>query len=100
MYYQELLNGQEQQIQEEVRAFARDRVSPDYVRAMDREEIEYPRAFVQELGKQNLLGCASTRSGAGGAYPGQQRFRPRRKSVFWEPLLAAPLSCPPLSARP
>ena len=56
MYYQELLNEQEQKIQEEVRAFARDKVSPDYIRAMDREEIDYPREFVQELGRRNLLG--------------------------------------------
>ena len=56
MYYQELLNEQEKNIQEEVRAFARDKVSPEYVKAMDREEIEYPREYVQELGKQNLLG--------------------------------------------
>ena len=56
MYYQELLSEQERAIQEEVRAFARDRVSPEYVRAMDREEIEYPREYVQELGRQNLLG--------------------------------------------
>lgn len=56
MHYQELLSEQEKKIQEEVKAFARDRVSSDYVRAMDREEIEYPREYVRELGRQNLLG--------------------------------------------
>ncbi|MGM0424036.1 MAG: acyl-CoA dehydrogenase family protein [Thermodesulfobacteriota bacterium] len=56
MFYQQLLTEQEKRIQEEVRAFARDRVSADYVRAMDREEIEYPKEFVQELGQENLLG--------------------------------------------
>lgn len=56
MHYPELLDTQEKQIQEEVRAFARDKVSADYIRAMDREEIDYPRQFVQELGRQNLLG--------------------------------------------
>lgn len=56
MYYQELLEEQERKIQEEARAFARDKVSSEYVQAMDREEIEYPRDFVKELGKNNLLG--------------------------------------------
>ncbi|MFW6217239.1 MAG: acyl-CoA dehydrogenase family protein [Desulfohalobiaceae bacterium] len=56
MFYQKLLSQEEQRIQEEVRAFAKDRVSADYIRAMDREEIEYPKEFVQELGKENLLG--------------------------------------------
>ncbi len=56
MHYPELLDTQEKQIQEEVRAFARDKVSADYIRAMDREEIDYPKQFVQELGRQNLLG--------------------------------------------
>jgi len=56
MYYQELLNEQERNIQEEVRAFARDRVSSDFILAMDREEIDYPREYVRELGRENLLG--------------------------------------------
>jgi hypothetical protein len=56
MHYQELLNEQERSIRDEVRAFVRDRVSSDYVRAMDREDIEYPRDFVRELGQRNLLG--------------------------------------------
>ena len=56
MHYRELLNEQEKSIQDEIRAFVRDRVSSDYVRAMDREDIEYPRDFVRELGQRNLLG--------------------------------------------
>jgi alkylation response protein AidB-like acyl-CoA dehydrogenase len=56
MFYRELLNEDEQGIQQEVRDFARDRVSPELIRAMDREEIDYPRDYVRELGRQNLLG--------------------------------------------
>ncbi len=56
MFYPQLLNEQEKQIQQEVRDFARDEVSPEYVQAMDREEIEYPRDYVRELGRRNLLG--------------------------------------------
>jgi alkylation response protein AidB-like acyl-CoA dehydrogenase len=56
MYYQELLTEEERSIQQEVRDFARDRVSSDFIRAMDRDEIDYPREYVRELGRQNLLG--------------------------------------------
>ena len=56
MFYKELLNKQERDIQREVREFARDRISSEYIQAMDRDEIKYPRDFVKELGKNNLLG--------------------------------------------
>ena len=56
MYYQELLTEEERSIQQEARDFARERVSSDFIRAMDRDEIDYPREYVRELGRQNLLG--------------------------------------------
>jgi alkylation response protein AidB-like acyl-CoA dehydrogenase len=31
-------------------------VSPDLVRALDRDEIQYPREFLEKLAKHNLLG--------------------------------------------
>jgi acyl-CoA dehydrogenase len=40
----------------EVRDFIRDAVSPEYIRAMDRDEIRFPREFVENLGQRNLLG--------------------------------------------
>jgi acyl-CoA dehydrogenase len=56
MYYPQLLSEEERNIQVEVRQFVRDEVSPDFVRALDRDEIQYPREFVEELGAKNLLG--------------------------------------------
>ncbi|MCK5634695.1 MAG: acyl-CoA/acyl-ACP dehydrogenase, partial [Anaerolineales bacterium] len=43
-------------LQQEVRQFVRDEVSHDMVRALDRDEIQYPRDFVEKLAAHNLLG--------------------------------------------
>lgn len=50
------MTDQERRIQEEIRQFVRDEVSPDMVRALDRDEIQYPREFLEKLAKYNLLG--------------------------------------------
>lgn len=51
-----LLTDVERGIKEEVRAFVRQEVPPDLLKKMDRDEITYPREFVEALGKRNLLG--------------------------------------------
>jgi len=56
MYYQPLLTEKERAIQHEVRKFVREKVSPDFIRALDRDEIKYPREYVEELAAHNLLG--------------------------------------------
>ena len=56
MYYDVLMTDEDRAIRQEVRQFVRDEVSSDFVRAMDREEIKYPREFVQKLAARNLLG--------------------------------------------
>jgi acyl-CoA dehydrogenase len=56
MYYQPLLTETEKAIQQEVRKFVREEVSPDFVRALDRDEIKYPREYVEKLAAHNLLG--------------------------------------------
>ncbi len=56
MYYQALMNDQEKDIQREVRRFVRNEVSPDLIRALDRDEIKYPREYVENLAAHNLLG--------------------------------------------
>jgi alkylation response protein AidB-like acyl-CoA dehydrogenase len=43
-------------VRDEVRKFVAERVSPDLLQQMDRDEVVYPREFVAELGKENLLG--------------------------------------------
>ncbi len=56
MYYPPLLNDLEKDLQQEVRRFVREEVSHDFVRALDRDEIKYPREYVQNLAAHNLLG--------------------------------------------
>ncbi len=56
MYYPSLLNAKEKTLQQEVREFVRDEVSPDFIRALDRDEIKYPREYVEKLAEHNLLG--------------------------------------------
>jgi alkylation response protein AidB-like acyl-CoA dehydrogenase len=56
MFYEELLSEQERAIQQEVRAFVREQVPHDLPRALDRDEIQYPREYVKKLAEHNLLG--------------------------------------------
>jgi len=56
MYYPPLLNDVEKNLQQEVRRFVREEVSHDFIRALDRDEIKYPREYVQNLAAHNLLG--------------------------------------------
>jgi alkylation response protein AidB-like acyl-CoA dehydrogenase len=56
MFYQHLMNEEEKAIQLETRKFVRDEVSHDFIRALDRDEIKYPREYVQALAERNLLG--------------------------------------------
>ncbi len=56
MFYQSLMNEEEKALQQEVRKFVRDEVSHDFIRALDRDEIQYPREYVENLAAHNLLG--------------------------------------------
>ena len=56
MFYPELMSEEERKIQAEVRQFVREEVTPEYVRALDRDEIQYPREYVEKLAARNLLG--------------------------------------------
>ncbi len=56
MFYEGLLTDEEKSVQEETRRFAREEVSPDFMRAGDRDEITYPRRQVEKLAEDNLLG--------------------------------------------
>ena len=40
----------------EIREFVRDEVSPENLRALDRDEYHYRREFLEKLGERNLLG--------------------------------------------
>jgi acyl-CoA dehydrogenase len=56
MFYQPLMTEEEKAVQEEVRKFVRDEVSHDLIRALDRDEVKYPREYVENLAAHNLLG--------------------------------------------
>jgi hypothetical protein len=56
MYYESLMTDEERSLQQEVRRFVREEVPHDLVRALDKDEIQYPREFVKSLAAHNLLG--------------------------------------------
>jgi len=56
MFYHSLMTDEEKAIQQEVRQFVRDEVSHDFIRALDHDEIKYPREYVEKLAAHNLLG--------------------------------------------
>jgi len=56
MYYESLLTDAEREIQREVRDFVREQVPHKLLQALDRDEVQYPREYVQKLGQANLLG--------------------------------------------
>jgi acyl-CoA dehydrogenase len=54
--YDFLLTPEERALRDEVRRFTREEVSSDFLRKMDRDEIVYPREFVEKLAAWNLRG--------------------------------------------
>jgi acyl-CoA dehydrogenase len=54
--YDFLLTPEERALREEVKKFTREEVSADFLRKMDKDEIVYPREFVEKLAEYNLLG--------------------------------------------
>jgi len=56
MFYESLLTREEREIQAEMRTFVREQVPHELLRALDRDEIQYPRDYVRALGEANLLG--------------------------------------------
>jgi len=50
-----ILNESEEAIRQEARAFAKS-IDPDLLRRMDKDEVEYPREFVEAAARARLLG--------------------------------------------
>jgi len=63
--YDFLLSPEERALRDEVKEFAREQVTSDYLRKMDRDEIDYPREFVHQLAERNLLGLRFPRQWGG-----------------------------------
>jgi acyl-CoA dehydrogenase len=56
MFYPELMTPEQQSLQAEARKFVREEVSHEFIRALDRDEIQYPREYVEKLATKKLLG--------------------------------------------
>jgi alkylation response protein AidB-like acyl-CoA dehydrogenase len=54
--YDFLLTQEEQELKQEARAFTREEITSDFLRKMDKDEITYPREFVEKLAAKNLRG--------------------------------------------
>ncbi|MBN2283558.1 MAG: acyl-CoA/acyl-ACP dehydrogenase [Deltaproteobacteria bacterium] len=54
--YDFLLTPEERHVRDEVRTFVREEITSDFLRKMDRDEIIYPREFVEQLASRNLRG--------------------------------------------
>jgi len=52
----ELLTPEQIEFQNKVRAFARDQVPHELLKAMDKDEVRYPREYVKALADNHLLG--------------------------------------------
>ena len=54
--YDFLLTAKEQELKKEVRRFVRDEITSEFLRKMDKDEITYPRNFVEKLAEKGLRG--------------------------------------------
>jgi len=60
-----LLAEEEKELQEEVRRFVKERVSSSLIRAMDADQVRYPKEYMESLGAKNLLGLRFSREWGG-----------------------------------
>jgi hypothetical protein len=67
--YDFMLTDVERAVRDEVREFVKNEVSTDFVKAMDKDEIKYPREYVQKLGERNLLGLRVPKQWGGRGLP-------------------------------
>jgi alkylation response protein AidB-like acyl-CoA dehydrogenase len=66
--YDFMLDDRARAIRDEVRAFVKDEVDPEYLRRMDRDEIKFPREVYEKFAARNLLGLRfPTKYGGRGA---------------------------------
>jgi acyl-CoA dehydrogenase len=63
--YDFLLSEGEKKLQEEVRKFVREKVPSSLIRAMDADQVKYPKEYVESLAAQNLLGLRFSKEWGG-----------------------------------
>jgi len=51
-----MLTDQERELRDQVRRFVKEEVPSELLRAMDRNEVDYPRRFVEQAAERGLLG--------------------------------------------
>ena len=61
-----LLTEEEKKLKQEVRRFVREEVPSSLIRAMDADEVKYPREYMENLATHNLLGLRFPREWGGG----------------------------------
>ncbi len=54
--YDFLLTPEERELKQQARRFVREEISSDFLRKMDKDEVVYPREFVEKLAALNLRG--------------------------------------------
>ena len=63
--YNLVLKPEEEKVIDEVLSFIRDDIAPELIRKMDREEIVFPKEFIEIAGEKNLLGLRFPRKYGG-----------------------------------
>lgn len=63
--YDFMLDDQARAIRDKVRAFAKNSVDPEYLKRMDRDEIQFPRELYEKYAEQDLLGLRFPREYGG-----------------------------------
>ncbi len=51
-----IISEENKKLKEEVQAFVKDEVPPSLLKKMDKDEIQYPKEYLQNLARHNLLG--------------------------------------------
>jgi len=65
MMFEILLTKEEKKLQEEVRRFVREKVPSSLIRAMDQDQVRYPKELMKSLADENLLGLRFSRQWGG-----------------------------------
>jgi acyl-CoA dehydrogenase len=63
--YEFLLTDEEKRLQAEVRRFVREEVPSSLIRAMDADQVKYPKEYMKSLATQNLLGLRFSKEWGG-----------------------------------
>ena len=63
--YDFLLTPEERELKQQVRKFVREEITSDFLRQMDKNEIVYPRDFVEKLAALDLRGIRFPRKYGG-----------------------------------